>query len=154
MKDIVIVIIPSILAGIGFITRYFWERHIKYTYDIESNTKEQLHNRLQKFYYPLYFNLERLTSLWTIKHESNESEINEDIMAIHCENQDIIKHNIVKAKPVPKLLHELLRYDKHVTIFRSLRKRSTKPREFDAEYPEHLKNTIKHRIDVLEDDMV
>ena len=149
MQDIIIVLIPSIVASMGFVIRFFWERHTKMKYQMEFDEENQRRNKLEKFYYPLYFNLEKLSSLWQLK---DQIDINEECIKIHNENQDIIKTNIVKANPVPKLVHEIMRYNKHVTIYKAIYKNKDvcTPRQYNAEYPDEFKDTIKKRIDYIE----
>ena len=151
MKEVAILFLSTFITSVGFITRYFWERHIKYQYDIENKKKEQLMYRLEKFYYPIYFNLERLSNLWKI---SDNISVDEESILIHSENQEIIKNKIVKAKPIPKLLSEIMKYDKHVTMFKILKDREKKPREYEAEYPEEFKEKIKKRIKFLENEII
>ena len=150
MRDVAIVMIPPIVTGIGFLTRYFWERHIKHIKDIERNDKDEMHIKLKRFYYPLLFNFERLSHLWKVV---DAVPVDEEIMRIHEENQDIIKNNIVSAKPIPRLFTEIMKYDKHVTILKALKRSTThehKPRAYEAEYPEDIKSMIKLRIKSLE----
>ena len=77
-------------------------------------------------------------------------------MCLHEENQNIIKLNIVQAKPIPKLMDAIMKYDKHVTIYKILKKCKTCdcPRNFNAEYPDEFKDIIKSRIDILENELI
>ena len=52
----------------------------------------------------------------------------------------------MQAKPIPRLMEAIMKYDKHVTIYRILKKCGKScdcPRNFDAEYPEEFKYIIK-----------
>jgi hypothetical protein len=150
MNDTLIILLPSIVTGIGFLARYFYERHIAFQNEIKNKKLDALNTKLTNFYYPLYFNLERLTNLWNI---SRDVCIDDEIIKIHINNQDIIKNNIVSAKPIPKLLHEIMKYDKHVTILKMLRSAECKKtREYDAQYPEEFKEIVQQRINALEND--
>ena len=163
MKEYIILLIPSIVTATGFVFRFFWERHIKYTYTINEEHKTKIMFKLEKFYYPLHFNLNRLSNIWDILQErkksnnDNTEDIDIECMILHQENQDIIKSNIVQAKPIPKLLNSIMKYDKHVTIFKILKRCGSKcssPRNYNAEYPEEFKDIIKRRIDILEDELI
>ena len=151
MLDVYIVFVSSFLTTTGFILRYFWERHIQYQNKIKNEKLDNLTNKLEMFYYPLYFNLERLTNLWSI---AQSHDIDEECLSIHTENQNIIKTNIARAKPIPALFNEIMKYDKHVTILKVLKHNDIKPRKFDAAYPENFKKIIKIRIDSLENNIV
>ena len=163
MKEYIIVLIPSLLTATGFVIRYFWERHIKFTYTLDEEYKKKISFKLEKFYYPLHFNLNRLSNMWEIiqtrrqSEDKNNDDIDIECMNLHEENQNIIKSNIVQAKPIPRLMDAIMKYDKHVTIYRVLKKCGKTcdcPRNFDAEYPEEFKDIIKSRINILENDLI
>ena len=161
MKEYIILLIPSILTATGFVVRYFWERHIKFTYTLDEEYKKKISFKLEKFYYPLHFNLNRLSNMWDIiqnrrQSDKNNDDIDIECMSLHEENQNIIKSNIVQAKPIPRLMDAIMKYDKHVTIYRVLKKCETCdcPRSFNAEYPDEFKDIIKSRIDILENDLI
>ena len=162
MKEYIILLIPSLLTATGFVCRYFWERHIKYRNVLNLDHKKNISFKLEKFYYPLHFNLNRLSNMWEIikdnkKLNENNNEIDIECMNLHIENQDIIKSNIVQAKPIPKLIEAIMKYDKHVTINKVLKiigKPCDCPRNYDAEYPDEFKDIIKSRIDILENELI
>ena len=162
MKEYIILLIPSFVTACGFVLRFFWERHIKFTYTLSSEKTNKIIFKLEKFYYPLYFNLNRLSNMWEIiqNRRKTSNEITDDIdiecMCLHEENQNIIKTNIVQAKPIPKLTDAIMKYDKHVTIYKILQtcKTCESPRSFNAEYPEEFKEIIKSRIDILENELI
>ena len=161
MKEYIILLIPSLLTATGFIIRFFWERHIKFTYTLDEEHKNKISFKLEKFYYPLHFNLNRLSNMWEIiqnrrTDNRNNDDIDVECMRLHEENQNIIKCNIVQAKPIPKLRDAIMKYDKHVTIYKILKKYETCdcPRNFDAEYPDEFKDIIKCRIDILENELI
>ena len=165
MKEYIILLIPSILTATGFVIRFFWERHIKFTYTLDEGYKNKLSFKLEKFYYPLHFNLNRLSNMWEIiqnrrqfSNDMNNNDIDIECMNLHEENQNIIKTNIVQAKPIPRLMEAIMKYDKHVTIYKILKSKTLGkhfcPRTFNAEYPEEFKDIIKSRIDILENELL
>ena len=158
MKENIILLIPSILTATGFVFRYFWERHIRFTYTLDEEYKKKVSFKLEKFYYPLHFNLNRLSNIWEIiqtRGTENKNNIDIECMNLHEENQNIIKTNIVQANPIPRLMDAIMKYDKHVTIYRILKQcDSCSPRNFNAEYPEEFRDIIKSRIDVLENELI
>ena len=162
MKEYIILLIPSLLTATGFVIRFFWERQIQYTYTIDEERRQKISFKLEKFYYPLHFNLNRLSNMWEIiknrkLENQNNDYINNECMNLHEENQNIIKTNIVQAKPIPRLIDEIMKYDKHVTIFKILKKCGKScdcPRNFSAEYPDEFKDIIKSRIDILENELI
>ena len=99
MKEYIILLIPSLLTAAGFVIRYFWERHIKFTYTIDEEYKKKISFKLEHFYYPLHFNLNRLSNMWEIIQTKKQSEnkqntdIDIECMNLHEENQNIIKSN-------------------------------------------------------------
>jgi len=162
MKEYIILLIPSLLTAAGFVCRFFWERHIKYKYTLDLDNKTYISFKLEKFYYPLYFNLTRLSNMWEIiknnkKLNQENNEINIECINLHKENQYIIKSNIVQAKPIPKLIDAIMKYDKHVTIYKILKLYGNNcdcPRNYNAEYPEEFKDIIKSRIHALENELI
>ena len=162
MKEYIILLIPSLLTATGFVIRYFWERHIKFTYTLGEEHKKKISFKLEKFYYPLHFNLNRLSNMWEIIQNRRQSDKNTDdiyieCMSLHEENQNIIKSNIAQAKPIPILMDAIMKYDKHATIYKILKKCGKScdcPRNFNAEYPDEFKDIIKCRIEILENELI
>ena len=163
MKEYIILLIPSLLTTTGFVIRYFWERHTKFTYALDIEHKNKITFKLERFYYPLHFNLNRLSNMWEIiqnkkqSDDKNNDDIDIECMCLHEENQNIIKSNIVQAKPIPLLMDSIMKYDKHVTIHKILKKCGKLcdcPRNFNAQYPEEFRDIIKSRIDILENELV
>lgn len=163
MKEYIILLIPSLVTATGFVLRFFWERHVKYTYTLNEEYVNKITFKLEKFYYPLLFNLNRLSNMWDIvqkqrqSENSNNREIDIECMILHEKNQNIIQSNIVQAKPIPKLMDAIMKYDKHVTIYKILKKCGSScncPRNFDAQYPDEFKDIIKSRIDILENELI
>ena len=160
MKESLIVILSSIITSFGFVARYFWERKIEVNQSVYKIQKEEREFKLKKFYYPLYFNLNRLSNIWeiiTTKKKTNDNQVINDLEAIcldiHEENQNIIRNNIVEAKPIPALLKEIEKYDKHVTIYKTIKKNNIEnmhSREYNAQYPDKFIINIKQRITELE----
>ena len=157
MNEGIYVVIPSILTAFGFVFRFFWERRMNHIEKKEKERNDKIQFKLKKFYYPLYFNLNKLGHLWSVlqeyKMDNKEiaNNIEEECIKIHIENQEIIQNNVVEVNPVPKLWDAILLYDKHVTIHKILRK---KTKTFNADYPEQFKDILGHRIVTLENEIV
>jgi len=157
MSEIGAIVIPSLLAAFGFIGRYFWERHDQSRSNARKEKEESVSFKLQKFYYPIYFNLNKLKHLREFMTSTGSDDeitrcIDEECVRIHMDNQNIIRNNLVEAKPVPKLLDAIMLYDRHVSIHCMLQKikSKAKAKAFDAEYPEQFKDIIMKRINTLE----
>ena len=148
------IFLTSLLTCIGFFSRYFWERYISKVENKKKIKENGMDNKLNKFYYPLYFNLCKLSHLWDIieKEPSTKEEIILECIKIHDENENIINEKIVIAKPIPKVFNDIQKYIRHITLFKTIYKLklSLKLNTFEAEYPDFLKNTIKNRIKELE----
>ena len=155
--------IPTLVTGIGFLSRYFWERYITNIEFKHKENQDDIDYKLKQFYYPLYFNLNKLSTIFEMickKKNDNQfyNNLEDECFKIHVINKGIIESNIVKAKPIPVLLKEIFKYNKHITILESLRHCKTegsncdcdKPSTFDAKYPDQFMKIIKNRIDVLE----
>lgn len=163
MKDEIFVIIPSLITTFGFITRYFWERYINKKEEIKKQKINKIEFKLKKFYYPIYFNLNKLSNLWYVsqeykiqKEEKIIEKIEKECIQIHIDNQNIIENNIVEVNPIPKLFDSINMYYKHITINKILTniQSKNKAKSFDADFPENFKTIIKNRIIVLENELV
>lgn len=161
MNEGIYVVIPSLLTAFGFVFRFFWERRMIQIENRKKEYSDKIQFKLKNFYYPLYFNLNKLSHLWSVRQEYKKDLemghcIEDECLQIHTENQNIIQNNIVEVNPVPKLLDAILLYDKHVTVHKMLCKMKTQftAKSFDADYPEQFKDTVRHRIVTLENEII
>ena len=165
MNQIYLTIILTASAGaVGFLIRMF----IDNINDILKNKKldKLKHNEflLSEFYMPIYILLHRENAIWEnlirsdciIKKQEFITELDTEILNNHLEIQKIIINNMAKASPREDIACQLLLYDNHVTIFKTLRKIGSKdfPLKYHCEYPKNLyiipkavNNTTKKRVE-------
>tara|TARA_Y100000389_G_scaffold40077_1_gene34580 strand:- start:3708 stop:4376 length:669 start_codon:yes stop_codon:yes gene_type:complete len=163
MNQIYLTIILTASAGaVGFLIRMF----IDNINDILKNKKldKLKHNEflLSEFYMPIYILLHRENAIWEnlirsdciIKKQEFITELDTEILNNHLEIQKIIINNMAKASPREDIACQLLLYDNHVTIFKTLRKIGSKdfPLKYHCEYPKNLYNLIETRIYELKED--
>lgn len=158
MDELLIILIPSFLTAIGVISRLFWERKIKIRKELKQNRVKHLTFKLEKFYYPLYFNLSRLFHYKQIKNEiqCDYETIYLESIKIHEDNQKIIIDNIVKANPIQKLFSAIMKYDKHVTyikLLKMIKSDNQSLKEYNADYPDEFRSLIQKRIEILESEI-
>ena len=157
MDQIYITIILTASAGVvGFLIRMFMDN----INDILKNKKldklKQNEFLLSEFYMPIYILLHRENAIWENlissdcirKKEEFITELDTEILNNHLEIQKIIINNMAKASPREDIACQLLLYDNHVTIFKTLRKIGSKdfPLKYHCEYPKNLYNLIEKRI--------
>ena len=116
---------------------------------------------LSDFYMPIYILLHRENTIWNkiqqIKKSENSNfiiELDKENLNNHLEIQKIIMSNIAKASPQNNIADKLVKYDEHVTIFKTLRKIGSNkfPSDYDSKYPTELYDLIEKRINDLKKD--
>jgi len=155
--DVIIGIVFTVIGTtIGFFLRLFIDRYTsrkKKLDDIHIDKKvENLSNKLQYFYWPIYFRI--LMSYNAIKQlciyegefelENFYSYEQNTILKIHNEILDIINNNIHLIQMNQYMSKILLLYIKHVTVYKHLRdiKCYDMPGKYDAPYPEEFTTLI------------
>ena len=150
-------IATPICGGIGFGIRYLWERYTDRKREAVQLAIEETKFRLEQFYMPIYFLLKQEKHLW--KHFRSKGEhTDEDFikydtktLTILSEIQDIIKKNIVKARPTPKMSQLIVDFDEYVTVYKIMREiephgRNFPSCKFGVPYPEDFLKHLRIRV--------
>ena len=126
---LLLIIIPPIFAGLGYIIKFFIDKSYKKIYIINKNKLENIEFKLKKFFFPIYTNLLRENTIWNkiLNVYTSEDfkiifELDKEILSSHLENQKIIHEHITSINPSQELLELLNMYDEHVTVYNILRK--------------------------------
>jgi hypothetical protein len=110
---------------------------------------------------PIYILLHREDTIWKkIKRfQENENsnfiiELDKENLDNHLEIQKIIMSNIAKASPQSNIAEKLVKYDEHVTMYKTLRKIGCNefPSDYGSNYPTELYKLIEKRIEELKQD--
>ena len=157
METTVWQIATPLCGGLGFGLRYLWERYSEKKNESVKLAIEETRFRLEKFYMPIYFLLKEEKYLW--KHFRSQEEISEEEfrkyddknLKILSQIQEIIKNNIVKARPTPKMSLIIVNFDEYVTTYRTMRE--IEPHgtnfpscKFDIPYPVEFLKNIRRRV--------
>ena len=150
-------IATPICGGVGFGLRLLWERYTDRKREAIKLAIEETKFRLEHFYMPIYFLLKQEKHLW--KHFRTSDEHNDDdfvkydtkTLTILSEIQDIIKKNIVKSRPTPKMSQLIVDFDEYVTVYKIMREiepdgRNFPSCKFGVPYPEDFLKHIRIRV--------
>ena len=161
METIYVTIILTTSAGIvGFLLRMLMDNINGILNNRKLKRIEYIEFLISEFYMPIYILLHRENIIWNkivtaqirdceiIKELDNENLIN------HLEIQKIIMSNMAKASPRNDIAEQLIKYDEHVTIFKTLRKIGSNdfPIKYNSEYPTELCDLIEKRMEELKQD--
>jgi len=162
METSYFVIILTGCAGIvGFLLRMFVDNINGILNNRKNKRIEHIDFLLSDFYMPIYILLHRENTIWNKIQEIKKSENSDFIIELdkenlnnHLEIQKIIMSNIAKASPQNNIADKLIKYDEHVTIFKTLRKIGSNkfPSDYDSKYPTELYDLIEKRINDLKKD--
>ena len=150
-------IATPICGGIGFALRYLLEKRSERNNESVRLAIEETKFRLEKFYMPIYFLLKEEKHLW--KHFRSQEDLSDEIFAkydkknleILSKIQIIIKRNIVKARPTPKMSQLIVDFDEYVTVYRTMRQIEPTARNFPSckfgiPYPEDFLINLRIRV--------
>ena len=121
---------------------------------------EHIEFLLSEFFMPIYILLHRENIIWSkivsaqIKDCEIIKELDNENLNNHLEIQKIIMTNMAKASPRNDIAEQLIKYDEHVTIYKTLRKIGSNdfPIKYNSEYPTQLCNLIEKRMEELKED--
>jgi len=161
MEQIYVTIILTSGAGVvGFLLRMFMDN----INDVLNNRKlkriEYIEFLISEFYMPIYILLHRENIIWNkiVTSQIRDCEIIKELdnenLNNHLEIQKIIMSNMAKATPRCDIAEQLIKYDEHVTIFKTLRKIGSNdfPIKYNSEYPKQLCGLIEKRMEELKED--
>ena len=161
MEEIYITIILTTSAGvIGFLLRMFMDNINVVLNNRKLKRTEHIEFLLSEFFMPIYILLHRENIIWNkivsaqIKDCEIIKELDNENLNNHLEIQKIIMTNMAKASPRNDIAEQLIKYDEHVTIYKTLRKIGSNdfPIKYNSEYPTQLCNLIEKRIAELKED--
>lgn len=120
---------------------------------------EHIEFLLSEFYMPIYILLHRENIIWDkivsaqIKDCEIIKELDNENLNNHLEIQKIIMTNMAKASPRNDIAEQLIKYDEHVTIYKTLRKIGSNdfPIKYNSKYPTQLCNLIEKRMEELKE---
>jgi hypothetical protein len=161
MEQFYVTIILTSSAGVvGFLLRMFMDN----INDVLNNRKlkriEYIEFLISEFYMPIYILLHRENIIWNkiVTSQIRDCEIIKELdnenLNNHLEIQKIIMSNMAKATPRSDIAEQLIKYDEHVTIFKTLRKIGSNdfPIKYKSEYPKQLCGLIEKRMEELKED--
>jgi hypothetical protein len=150
-------IATPLCGGLGFGLRYLFERNSEKKKESVKLAIEETRFRLEMFYMPIYFLLKEEKHLW--KHFRSQEEISsEDFRKYDTKNleilikiQEVIKTNIVKARPTPKMSQLIVDFDEYVTTYRTMREIDPTGKNFPSckfgiPYPVDFLKNIRVRV--------
>lgn len=129
-------IITALAAITGFLGKSVWDLYWKRKEQRESVARQRrldfLEKQLSQFYWPIYLHLQKNNVVWehlingravdtTLKERVDLQLLNSFFLPNHDDILKIIETSIHLAQPDETLEKLLLRYIRHVTIFRALR---------------------------------
>jgi hypothetical protein len=161
METIYVTIFLTTSAGvIGFLLRMFMDNINDVLKNKRLKRTEHIEFLLSEFYMPIYILLHRENIIWDkivsaqIKDCEIIKELDNENLNNHLEIQKLIMSNMAKASPRNDIAEQLIKYDEHVTIFKTLRKIGSNdfPIKYNSEYPTQLCDLIEKRIAELKED--
>lgn len=161
MEEIYITIILTTSAGVvGFLLRMFMDNINVVLINRKLKRTEHIEFLLSEFFMPIYILLHRENIIWSkivsaqIKDCEIIKELDNENLNNHLEIQKIIMTNMAKASPRNDIAEQLIKYDEHVTIYKTLRKIGSNdfPIKYNSEYPTQLCNLIEKRMEELKED--
>ena len=161
MEPVYITIILTTSAGVvGFLLRMFMDNINVVLNNRKLKRTEHIEFLLSEFFMPIYILLHRENIIWSkivsaqIKDCEIIKELDNENLNNHLEIQKIIITNMAKASPRNDIAEQLIKYDEHVTIYKTLRKIGSNdfPIKYNSEYPTQLCNLIEKRMEELKED--
>lgn len=162
MSGFYLLLTATITGALGLV-QVLVERRNARVRDIKIDHLNKLKFKLEKFYFPIFFLLQRDKHIGD--HIFNDpakisTDHNEVLDKINLENHqkimNIIEENIAEVNPQIDILSEIIKYDKHTSIYHHLRNLGIKdkyPSDFGAPYPPMFLLIIDRRINQIRRDI-
>ena len=158
MSEFYVLLTATITGTLGLIQVLVDKRNTRVR-DLKVNHLKKLKFKLEKFYYPIFFLLQRDKYIGDnifSDPEKISSDHNEALDKINLENHTkimfIIEENIAETNPKNDILSEIVKYDKHTSIYKHIRTLGIKdkyPSDYGAPYPPMFLLTIEKRINQI-----
>ena len=161
METIYVTIILTTSAGIvGFLLRMLMDNINGILNNRKVKRIEYIEFLISEFYMPIYILLHRENIIWNkiVTSEIRDSKIIKELdnenLNNHLEIQKIIMSNMAKASPRNDIALQLISYDEHVTLYKTLRKIGSNdfPIKYGSKYPTELRGLIEKRMEELKED--
>lgn len=161
MEQIYVTIILTSSAGVvGFLLRMFIDNINVVLNNRKLKRTEHIEFLLSEFFMPIYILLHRENIIWSkivsaqIKDCEIIKELDNENLNNHLKIQEIIMTNMAKASPRNDIAQQLINYDEHVTIYKTLRKIGSNdfPIKYGSKYPTELCALIEKRMEELKED--
>jgi hypothetical protein len=160
-------IIALVSAALGFTLKSVMTAYVDQQKELELEAWKikvnELEKRLSQFYWPIYLRLQRDNVVWKrLSDRGNEQDpdrqklgqqIETDVLLPnHSEIVSIIENNRHLAGSDPILETQLLKYIRHVAVYKALRAAGIwkDPFQFDEPYPEGFFPIIEQQLKLLQ----
>ena len=161
MEQFYVTIILTSSAGVvGFLLRMFMDNINNVLTNRKLKRTQHIEFLLSEFFMPIYILLHRENIIWDkiVNSQIRDTEIIKELdnenLNNHLEIQKIIMSNMAKASPRNDIALQLISYDEHVTLYKTLRKIGSNefPIKYGSKYPTELYGLIEKRMDELKED--
>ena len=161
MEQIYVTIILTSSAGVlGFLLRMFMDNINDVLINRKLKRTQYIEFLLSDFFMPIYILLHRENIIWDkiVNSQIRDTEIIKELdnenLNNHLEIQKIIMSNMAKASPRNDIALQLISYDEHVTLYKTLRKIGSNdfPIKYGSKYPTELYGLIEKRMEELKED--
>ena len=161
MEQIYVTIILTSSAGVlGFLLRMFMDNINDVLINRKLKRTQHIEFLLSEFFMPIYILLHRENIIWDkiVNSQIRDTEIIKELdnenLNNHLEIQKIIMSNMAKASPRNDIALQLISYDEHVTLYKTLRKIGSNefPIKYGSKYPTELCGLIEKRMEELKED--
>lgn len=161
MEQIYVTIILTSSAGVlGFLLRMFMDNINDVLINRKLKRTQYIEFLLSDFFMPIYILLHRENIIWDkiVNSQIRDTEIIKELdnenLNNHLEIQKIIMSNMAKASPRNDIALQLISYDEHVTLYKTLRKIGSNdfPIKYGSKYPTELCGLIEKRMEELKED--
>jgi hypothetical protein len=160
-------LIPVITAVLGFLAKSLWDRYWTHRATSESRQialrTDQLSRQLSEFYWPIYLRIERDNAVWPqmgkrLSKDPIEAKFgrmieSEVLLPNHAAIVDIIERNMHHSAGDEVLKGLLIRYIRHVAVYRVMRQAGILDRDpiaINEPWPKDLFEALKARTNKLQ----
>lgn len=160
-------LLTTLAAVIGFLGKSLWDLYWKRREQVEALARQKridfLERQLSQFYWPLYLHLQKNNVIWEhlIRKKTSDDSVhapvdNQLYKGFFLPNHDvmvkIIESNVHLAQPDQEFEALLLRFVRHVTIYKAIRDAglSCDPIDVGEPWPERFFPAVESRLRSLQ----